>query len=1019
VRLRELALCSGRTGLLRSAIDRMDVKAAPKSRSIFKKESKPAREAKQPAESKREAKEEAKEDLEWSDEEGDYLVHPPKCATPEPFDLERNADQPKVTQPETHSVDPPRSKLFNDLRFGGDAIIHQPRALLPREIRKPQYDSFRLPLPYTPQHVKDNLGMDVIEHLWSEFLLHGADESELIQVKELKPISKAMKKLLGYKIPLMELEFSRLELDDYVEFRQVVLELALWADKRQKMVQQREVKEHFEVLGRCCACEACTIRSFQSILAAETAAAEQAEKEAKQKEKEEKEDGKDGEEEEEEEDETGGKRRGDGVHSLHVAWVRYKLAHNGTVRVKHICDLLDEVQIPYDKSRIPSGEWTLHSELLLTSADELQDLCERIRTDKDYERNKAKDDIYSLPRWMETEFSPSEIMLFKHQFKSIDLDAGGTLDAGELMALTVTMGNPVTEEQAQELIDLMDVNGTGSVDFAAFMMLLYKIQNGVIDLEGNFLAQAMVEAKSQISIFEEIEELHSNPPPYGHVGHYGGNPVQCDIAITGPETSLYAGGTYRLRVVLLNGYPYRTPDITFLTRVYHINVLTELDGMGYFPHIKHIWDSSWNLRRLVAHIVELLEHPRLDLVPIELTRIVDVFLWQEKEKRRIAEEERLAELARLAEIERLAELERIEREQRMMAHLMAEERIRSREAALMSREDIINEFEIHLMSTEDFDAPLVPQDDREEGEEKKAVADDEKSEATFSSAKDQPNESKLEFGNKGAADEEDDWELDAADAKPQRAQGLQGKIDMSAVEVKLSSTDGEMMVADGKGGGTNSRRGSKCTPQTARSAKEDDEYEEDEEEEEDEEAKEAREVARKKREQAERDAAEAALYSGLDAEVMLAPLMRVEQMHLTVIQLFKWDVGGVYADHVKDYVKEFAWTTKPDPPKKIKIVEDEIDDDVAATILAYEKEDFSVAEISENLKAEFSLNISAASVAVWQHKRLEKPLEIEDVWGSDPWDDAEGKDSSDEEDGRSSPSGKADEKAVQEGDFDD
>ena len=83
------------------------------------------------------------------------------------------------------------------------------------------------------------------------------------------------------------------------------------------------------------------------------------------------------------------------------------------------------------------------------------------------------------------------------------------------------------------------------------------------------------------------------------------------------------------------------------------------------------------------------------------------------------------------------------------------------------------------------------------------------------------------------------------------------------------------------------------------------------------------------------------------------------------------------------------------------------------------KEGFTVKNICENLKAEFSLNISAASVAVWQHKRLEKPLEIEDVWGSDPWDDAEGKDSSDEEDGRPSGPGKADEKAAQEGDFDD
>ena len=101
---------------------------------------------------------------------------------------------------------------------------------------------------------------------------------------------------------------------------------------------------------------------------------------------------------------------------------------------------------------------------------------------------------------MENEFKPSEIM-FKHHFMSIDADGGGEIDEEELMTLTESLGAKVTLDEAKALIEVMDLDGGGTVSFDEFMMLMYKIQNNVIDLEGNLLA-SMIAAKSQLAIFE-------------------------------------------------------------------------------------------------------------------------------------------------------------------------------------------------------------------------------------------------------------------------------------------------------------------------------------------------------------------------------------------------------------------------------------------------------------------------------------------------------------------------------------
>ncbi len=99
--------------------------------------------------------------------------------------------------------------------------------------------------------------------------------------------------------------------------------------------------------------------------------------------------------------------------------------------------------------------------------------------------------------------------------------------------------------------------------------------------------------------------------------------------------------------------------------------MLQFDGDGYLPHIYHVWDSSWNIRKLLDHIKDLMITPQQSLVPVEMTDIIKIFLMEQladaqqadaERRAEIAaanEEARLEEEARLAEIARLAEEERI------------------------------------------------------------------------------------------------------------------------------------------------------------------------------------------------------------------------------------------------------------------------------------------------------------------------------------------------------------------------
>ena len=223
---------------------------------------------------------------------------------------------------------------------------------------------------------------------------------------------------------------------------------------------------------------------------------------------------------------------------------------------------------------------------------------------------------------------PQEIKMFKHHFMLIDLDHGGTIDANELQDLTESLGSRLPEDQAQNLIDQFDQTKSGTLNFQDFLTLMYRIKSGTLVMTNNVLVTALMESKNQMKIMGEIEDIQQSPPENVMVYHYGNTPIECDLILLGPQDSIYENAQFKIRVIFLQGYPYQMPSVKFLSRILAVNVLTQTDGTGFLPHLSKLWDSQWNMRKLIDHIFTILLFPDMSLVPAPIRQVYDS--WQEE-----------------------------------------------------------------------------------------------------------------------------------------------------------------------------------------------------------------------------------------------------------------------------------------------------------------------------------------------------------------------------------------------------
>ena len=547
-------------------------------------------------------------DLDWSDEEDcdeKYLVKHNPVAGGDDESLDSFQINEKKENVESSIVGEERLADHRRSKFSGYIEVDKMTrnrvslnaATASAESRPPYY-------PDVPSNVRKILGDSLLTKVWDEFISFGADEAEMILVKDVYSIGNQIQSIKEY---IGELTLLKgMEKQDYVEFRVLMIELAKLYRPHERLTTSKPTAEF------CSAC--CSMGACSHNLPGGAKLTKQRTKDTIEV------------TDENEEDEDAPQPAfpfvGSEEHRLGVVFSQVKSELNGKVRIKHIASILEKLFIPFDKKRLPVEFWQNRGELLIGSLEQLQELVAQMRTDLEVVVDPMAEMFkYELPQWLREEFKASEIMLYEHHFSLIDKDGGGSIDVDELQELITAFGSHISREDAQNLLDEYDMDGGGTIDFVEFMVLIYKIQRGTIDLSTSDLAKALVEAKSQLKIFEEIEEVSRDPPPNCSVAHFGGSPVECNFHIQGPPGSPYEGLELTLQMTFQDGYPYLQPDILFRGRVMGLHMLPALGGDARLMHIKQVWSAEWTMRRLLAHTVDILQAPDPELLPGQLFEI--------------------------------------------------------------------------------------------------------------------------------------------------------------------------------------------------------------------------------------------------------------------------------------------------------------------------------------------------------------------------------------------------------------
>ncbi|KAK9454502.1 ubiquitin-conjugating enzyme/RWD-like protein [Dipodascopsis uninucleata] len=81
-----------------------------------------------------------------------------------------------------------------------------------------------------------------------------------------------------------------------------------------------------------------------------------------------------------------------------------------------------------------------------------------------------------------------------------------------------------------------------------------------------------------------------------------------NIEIKGPKGTPYEGGIFKLDLILPSQYPFHPPTLTFITKIYHPNVLP--DGTMCIPLLKSDqWKPACKLASIIDIAVSLLSEP--------------------------------------------------------------------------------------------------------------------------------------------------------------------------------------------------------------------------------------------------------------------------------------------------------------------------------------------------------------------------------------------------------------------------
>lgn len=113
-------------------------------------------------------------------------------------------------------------------------------------------------------------------------------------------------------------------------------------------------------------------------------------------------------------------------------------------------------------------------------------------------------------------------------------------------------------------------------------------------------------------IQKEIIDLQKNPPANCSAGPAkDSNLFHWKAMIVGPDDTPYAGGIFYLDIRFPADYPFKAPNVKFITKIYHPNISSS--GSICLDILKESqWSPALTISRVLLSICSLLNDPNPD-----------------------------------------------------------------------------------------------------------------------------------------------------------------------------------------------------------------------------------------------------------------------------------------------------------------------------------------------------------------------------------------------------------------------
>lgn len=113
---------------------------------------------------------------------------------------------------------------------------------------------------------------------------------------------------------------------------------------------------------------------------------------------------------------------------------------------------------------------------------------------------------------------------------------------------------------------------------------------------------------AQKRILSELRQIQSDPPSNCSAGPVSENDLyRWEGCIFGPDDSPFAGGVFKLSIIFPSDYPFKCPQVTFQTKIFHPNINSS--GVICLDILKTQWSPALTISKVLLSICSLLCDP--------------------------------------------------------------------------------------------------------------------------------------------------------------------------------------------------------------------------------------------------------------------------------------------------------------------------------------------------------------------------------------------------------------------------